>query len=123
MSATVPGYATLLLDQNLWDLCLDANGNIALANPPYAVAQDVASAVRTFLGEVYYDTTLGVPWWQQVLGKFPPLSLVKQLIVDQALTVPGCNGPVVYISSFTDRVVKGQVQFTDPSGTTQVASF
>jgi hypothetical protein len=116
MSATVPGFSTLLLDRTTWDLVLDASGNIAVASPPYALAQDVASACRTFLGEVYYDTTLGVPYFERVLGKFPPLQLVKQLLADAALTVPGVTDPVVFISSFTDRGLSGQVQFTDPSG-------
>ena len=53
---------TLLLDLTNWDLVLDVNGNIAIARPPYALAQDAASAVKTFQGECYYDTTLGIPY-------------------------------------------------------------
>jgi hypothetical protein len=123
MSATVPGLNTLLLDVVLWDILLDASGNIAVATPPYAVAQSVASACRTFLGECYYDTSLGVPYFQQILGKFPPLQLVKQLLADVAATVPGCVNPVVYITALTERKLSGQIQFTDPSGATQVANF
>ena len=41
---------TLLLDTLRWDLCLDVHGNIAVASDPYSVAQDVASAIRTFSG-------------------------------------------------------------------------
>jgi hypothetical protein len=115
--------ATLLLDRTLWDLCLDANGNIAVATDPYSVQQDVASACRTFLGECYYNTTIGVPYFQQILGRFPPIGLVKQLLADAAATVPGCTNPVVFISSVAGRTVTGQVQFTDSNGTTQVASF
>ena len=63
---------TLLLDRTAWDLCLDSNGNIALASEPYSLAQDVASAVRLFLGECYYDTTKGIPYWTEVLGMLPP---------------------------------------------------
>jgi hypothetical protein len=58
---------TLLLDRSLWDLTLDINGNIAMASEPYAIAQDVASACRTFLGECYYDTSQGVPYFQGML--------------------------------------------------------
>jgi hypothetical protein len=50
---------TLLLVTDKWDLCLDANGNIASAEPPYARAQDVASALRLFAAELWYDTSLG----------------------------------------------------------------
>ena len=44
---------TLYLDPQSWDLALDVAGNIALAKDPYAKAQDVASAARLFVGELY----------------------------------------------------------------------
>lgn len=114
---------TLLLDTDLWDLCKDANGNIAMAKPPYALAQDVASAIKTWLGEVWFDTTLGVPYKQQILGKTPPVTLFQQFMVDAALTVPGVVKANCVISSFEDRTVTGQVQFTDTSGATNSVSF
>ena len=59
---------TLLLDRTVWDLVLDAGGNIARASNPYAVAQDVASAIKLFRGELFYDTAKGIPYWTEVLG-------------------------------------------------------
>jgi hypothetical protein len=114
---------TLLLTLDRWDLCLDSSNGIAVASDPYSVQQDVASACRTFLGDLWYDTAAGIPYFQQILGQFPPLELVKQWLVTQALTVPGCTNPVVYISTFSDRQISGQVQFTDSNGTTQAAGF
>lgn len=52
---------TLLLDRATWDLAVDAQGNIAVADVPYATAQDVSSAVREFRGECWYNTALGLP--------------------------------------------------------------
>ena len=114
---------TLLLDQTQWDLVLDANGNIALASPPYSTAQDVASAVRTFLGEVWYDTTQGIPYFEDVLGKLPPAALLTQLITNQALTVPGVVSATTTITSFTSGSVTGQILFTDDSGEETVVNF
>ena len=114
---------TLLLDTVTWDLTLDASGNIAVASDPYSVAQDVASACRTFLGEVWYDTTLGIPYFQNILGQSPPLAFLKAQLVAAALTVPGCANPVCYIASIVNRKVSGQIQFTDSNGSQQVASF
>ena len=68
---------TLLLDTVTWDLAVDALGNIAMASDPYAQAQDAASNIRTFAGEVYFNTTLGVPYWEQILGLAPPISVMK----------------------------------------------
>jgi hypothetical protein len=114
---------TLFLTPDSWDLTLDVNGNIAVANAPYSLAQDAASACRTFLGEVYYDTTQGVPYWQQILGHFPTLQLVKSKLVAAAETVPGVASAQVFISSVEDRQLRGQVQVTDANGNTSSASF
>lgn len=107
---------TLLLDQSTWDLCLDAYGNIALAAPPYAMAQDAASAIKTFKGEVWYDTALGVPYFGQILGRFPSLSFIKSQFVAAALTVPGVVAAVCYISGVSGRKLTGQVLLTDQNG-------
>lgn len=114
---------TLLLDIDLWDLVLDASGNLAVATDVYSVAQDVASACRTFLGEVYYNTTDGVPYFQSILGQVPSASFIKSQLVTAASSVPGCNGPVVFLTGLAGRALTGQVQFTDSNGTTQVATF
>lgn len=108
--------STLLLDQTLWDLCLDANGNIAVAAEPYAIAQDVASAVRTFRGECWYDTTVGVPYWQDILGKRPPLPLIKKDIVNEARRVYSVQSAQCFITSMKDRVITGQVQVATAAG-------
>jgi len=114
---------TLLLDRTAWDLVLDASGNIAMASNPYAIAQDVASAVRLFLGELYYDTTKGVPYWQQILGQLPPTGLVQANLEAAALTVPGVVSATVTLTSFTDRMLSGQVAVTLEDGMTQTVSF
>lgn len=98
-----------------WDLAVDSSGNIALLAEPAALAQDAASAIKTFLGEYYLDTTVGVPWLQQILGKppgVPPpsLALLKQLLVDAALTVAGVASAQVFLSAVSDRGISGQVQ-------------
>ena len=108
--------ATLLLDRTIWDLVLDVRGSIAVASEPYALAQDAASAIKLFQGELFYDTAKGVPYWASVLGKAPPLSLIKSKLVSAALTVPGVVAARAYVSSFANRVVSGQIQIFDQTG-------
>lgn len=115
--------ATLLLDQTLWDLVLDIDGNIAVASPPYALAQDAASAIKLFQGELWYDTTRGVPYFTDILGKLPPLQLVKERFTAAALSVPGVTAAKVFITGLANRQLTGQVQITDATGTVAVASF
>jgi hypothetical protein len=114
---------TLLLDTVEWDLVLDVTRNIAVASDPYSLAQDAASAIRLFLGELYYDTTQGVPYWSTILGKRPPVSLIKTYLIRAALTVPGVTSAQVFLTSITDRSVNGQVQISTESGVTATAAF
>lgn len=114
---------TLYLDPETWDLVLDSSGNIAVAGEPYRLAQDACSAIRTFQNEVFYDTTQGVPYWTDVLGKFPSLSVVKADLVAAAMTVPGVASAQVFVTSVVDRKLSGQVQVTSTDGTVTAASF
>ncbi len=113
---------TLLLDLVGHDLVLDINGDIALASEPYAVAQDAASAIKTVEGEVYYDTTLGIPYFRDILGHRPPVSLMKADFVAAALTVPDTVSAICYLFSEPARGVGGQVQIKLTSGQTVTAS-
>lgn len=114
---------TLLLDRTAWDLVLDAAGNIALATKPYAVAQDVASAIKLFRGELFYDTGKGIPYWTEVLGQLPPLALVRERLRTAALTVPDVVDAVPTITAFENRRLSGYVEITLTDGTTQTVSF
>ena len=107
---------TLLLDIDNWDLCVDASGNIAVASDPYSQAQDVASACKTFKGECYYDTTLGIPYWEEILGQLPPVSVYKEYLVDAANTIDGVKQATCVINSYSDRTIKGQIVFTNSEG-------
>jgi len=121
--ASTTRYNTVYLDPTAWDFVADISGNIAMASPPYSLTQDAASAIRTFLGEVYYDTTIGVDYSGQILGKMPSLQVLKAQLIAQAMTVPGVVTAKVYFSSVVNRQVLGQVQITDSSGTVSAASF
>jgi len=114
---------TLLLDTENWDLCLDASSHIAVAKNPYALAQGAASAIKAFAGENYYNSALGVPYFEQILGKVAPLSLIKAQFIAAALTVPEVVKARVFISSISDRVISGQVQTTDATGATLISGF
>ena len=114
---------TLLLNPATWDLLLDANGNIAVATPPYSQAQDAASAIRLFLGEYWYDVTQGIPYFVTTLAKAPPIQLVKAQAVNAALTVPGVVAAQAFIASVTARNVIGQVQIVNTAGQAAAAGF
>jgi hypothetical protein len=114
---------TLLLDKDAWDLMVDASGNIAVASNPYAVAQSVACACRLFVGEAIYDITLGVPYWEEILGKHPPVALIQALIVQEAMKVPDVVQVRCLLSGFENRNITGQIQIIDTQGTELNAHF
>ena len=115
--------STILLDRTAWDLCIDASRNIAVATEPYSLAQDAASAIKLFKGEYWYETDLGIPYFEEVLGYNPPVNLLRTLFVDAAMTVPNVASAVVYFTAFTNGQVSGQVQITDVNGNVSIASF
>lgn len=104
---------TLFLHANTWDLCLDDEGNIAYAKDPYAKAQDVASAIKLFKGELYYDTTQGIPYFDETLGKKQSLALYQYRLEQAALRVKGVVSAKANIESGAGREVTGSVTFTD----------
>lgn len=114
---------TLFLDPQTWDLVLDANRSIALATKPYALAQDAASEIKTFQGEVYYNTVKGVPYFQEILGFRPPLALMKARMITAALLVPEVIAAQVFFSNVVGRELHGQVQITDSAGVVAAMNF
>lgn len=114
---------TLLLAQDTWDLCLDINGNIAMASDPYSEAQDVASAVRLFIGELWFDITQGIPYFESILGQRPNVQFIKSRVEAAALTVPGIVQARCLFASISGRTLRGQIQVIDSAGASNNVSF
>ena len=103
---------TYILDQTTWDMILDANGNWGVATNPYSVAQDAATAMRTFLGEKIFATDEGVPYLEELLGKSAPLQLVQSLMDKEALRAPDSETASTEILESVDGKVSGQTKIT-----------
>ncbi|NTU49373.1 MAG: hypothetical protein HGA87_00500 [Desulfobulbaceae bacterium] len=96
---------------------------MAVADPPYALAQDVASAIKLFDGELWFQTDKGIPYFEEILGQAPPLSLLKRYLEDAAMTVPGVTSARCLISSTENRIIQGSVEFIDEEGIVNGVSF
>jgi len=94
-----------------------------MAEPPYALSQDVASAVKLFTDELWYDTTKGIPYFDDVLGHLPPQPLLVGYIEGAALTVPGVVQAQCILSNFDNRTASGQILFIDEVGIENGVSF
>lgn len=110
---------TILLSPRTWDLLLDASANIAMASDPYAVAQDVASACLVIQGELVYNTSQGIPYFNEVMGA-PPLPLLEAYFNNAARTVPTVVASETRITNNVDRVLTGEVTVTTPTSTVRI---
>lgn len=110
---------TLFLRPDTWDLALDASGNIAVGTDIYQQAQDVASACRTFRGELYYDTQTGIPYDTEILGGTGfPLALYKLYLEEAALSIDGVVSAQASLSTNDRRNVIGAIIFTNDQNET-----
>ena len=110
---------TLFLRPDTWDFALDASGNIAVATDVYQQAQDVASACRTFTGDLYYDSTAGIPYSEEILGVTGfPLALYKMYLEDSALSIGGVVSAQALIGTSDRRTVVGAITFTNDENQT-----
>jgi hypothetical protein len=110
---------TLLLSNPGWDLALDNAGNLAIVDGGLAIAQDCASAVRLYRGELWYDILSGLPYSEQIFGAYPipSASFLKAQFVGACLTVPGVISVACFLTGpGPKRTIGGQLQITDNLG-------
>lgn len=112
---------TLLLDAQ-WDLTVDAGGNIASVTGPYAIAQNVANAVRLFVDDAYFDRDRGIPHFQIELGHKPPYSILRTRILQAARSVEGVADATVTFDR-DERKLGGEILLTLTDGTTANVEF
>jgi hypothetical protein len=115
---------TLKLSSN-WDLMADANGNIAVATGSEAIIQDVSSAIRLFIGELWYDTTQGIPYFSGILGQGVNRALIQSAMEEAALAVPGVVKVQVTLNELDrkTRLLTGSVKVIDTNGQELGATF
>lgn len=112
------------LDASSWDLSLDDSGSIAITKNPYAVAQDVACACSTFLGEAWYDTTLGIPYYQRILGHWPGTQLINTKYAAEAKKLDYVQSAFCTVTVGNgDRVASGVMTITDTNNNTSTIEF
>lgn len=91
------------------DIKLDEDGDISLVNGDAQTtsigAEDLSQRLRirlnTFQGEWFMDNTLGIDWWNRVMGKNRSKMAVDALIQDAILKEPDALQIVSYTSSIS----------------------
>lgn len=110
---------TLTLNDS-WDIYVDDARNIATVTDDYAIAQNIANAVRLFENDAYFERTRGVPYLTEVFGK---KVIVSQSVVinrwrQAAMSVEGvtaCEPQPTYDKD--GRIIGGVITATTINGT------
>jgi hypothetical protein len=95
------------------------NNNLVLVESREFVQQNLKQRLQTLLGECELDTSLGVPYIEEILGKRRQQSIVENILKDQILSTPG----VIKLNSFSlefeesTRVLTVNFEVASESGT------
>lgn len=108
---------TLYLRPDTWDITLDSSGRIARSTQAYAIAQNVANAVRLFTGEAFFAMDEGIPHFDIELGKTrPALSVLRARMREAALNVEGVLDAQITLDDVQDRKLTGEILLTVADG-------
>lgn len=78
----------LALNYNSWDLAIEDN-DLILTDGAVRIAQQILITLRFWYGEWFLDTSLGVPYLEEILIKNPNLNHIRQILREQILSVDG----------------------------------
>lgn len=108
---------TLYLQPDSWDITLDSSGRIARSTQAYAIAQNVANAVRLFTGEAFFAMDEGIPHFDIELGKTrPALSVLRARMREAALNVEGVPDAQITLDDVQERKLTGEILLTVADG-------
>ena len=104
---------TLYLTPDNWDITLDSSGRLQTSASAYAIAQNVANAVRLFTNEAFFAMDEGIPHFEIELGYTrPALSVLRARIREAALNVEGVLDATVNLDGVRDRKLTGEILLT-----------
>lgn len=104
---------TFFLDAN-WDITLDSSGHLRMSDRAYAIAQNVANAVRLFTQDAFFAQDEGIPHYDIELGRKPLYSVLRGRVKKAALEVEGVLDAVVNLDTpvGADRKLTGEILLT-----------
>jgi hypothetical protein len=95
------------------------NNNLVLVEGREFVQQNLKQRLQTLLGECELDTSLGIPYIEEILGKRRQQSIVENILKDAILSTPG----VIKLNSFSlefeesTRILTVNFEVASESGT------
>lgn len=102
----------------VWDLKLDINGNIAVCEEPYSIAQQAANEIKLFEGEGWYDRSQGEAYFTKVLGTNSNLGLIRNILLDRVNRVDNVMRSDLDMYIDSSRTLHGNIFITSKRGET-----
>ena len=94
------------------DFLLDTQGDILLTNGKISltknISQKVSILLKTFKGEWFLDDSIGIPYFQTILGKKISKEQIDSIFKSQILSVK----EVSKIISFSSTLINRQYQYS-----------
>lgn len=98
----------LAIDPDTNDLFLRSDGSLAVVTETEAVGQHVRQRLKTFFGEWFLDTTIGVRWIQEIFARKYNPALAEAVVKGEILATDGVESIETFSIRF-DRVSRGVI--------------
>lgn len=112
---------TMLLNKN-WDISLDKNGNFAWTgdkgDSSYAIAQNLACAVRAFTRDMYFNQEDDIPHFLTDISNVRTINpaLLNYYVDREIKRFPEVKKAVITNIEITNRVMQGILEITLQNG-------
>ncbi len=84
------------------------NNDLVLIQGSEETAQNLSVNLRTFLGEWFLNTSLGIPWFQEILVKGTSIQQIESIILNAILSTNG----VLNVSRFNIELDNNERQLS-----------
>lgn len=99
----------LAIDPDTNDLYLTPDGHLAVVTDAHAIGEHVRQRLKTFAGEWFLDTTAGVPWLDEILGRQYDPALAETVTKAEILDTEGVREILAFAVSY-DQVTRNLIQ-------------
>lgn len=94
------------------DIYLDERGNIAMAYNQEAILQECSQVARVVLGELVFNTDLGIPFFNVVFNGVPNVAQYTSSLRASFLSVNGVNEVVSIVIGQSTNATPYQLTYT-----------
>lgn len=87
--------------EGIYDLHLDRTNNLAVVKDGEAVGQHGRQRLMTYYSEWFLNTTVGVHWLDEIMGKNYDPALSEAIVKDELMGTPGVTSIETFSVSYT----------------------